>query len=339
MATPALRALRAAHPSARITMEGRAGLEDLVQGLSSFDEFLIDPGRGPRETWRRVRILRKRRFDLAVLLPDSPRAALGPFLARVPHRVGFSRDPVRGAMLNNRIRHPYHAGHRLPLPTTERYLEITRRLGCADAGTALELSVSPDARMRVDHQLEQHGIAGDVKLLVVTPGASFGASKLWPPEHFAHACDRIAVIHKLIPILAPGPGEFEIAYEIENRMKERGVVLVDKPPRLADLKALISRSALLLSNDTGPRHIAVALGCPVVVVMGPTNPVHTAMQLENQRVLRQDLPCSPCQLKVCPIDHRCMTELHPGRVIAAADDFLSTNAPQQSFNDPDAAHL
>jgi heptosyltransferase-2 len=329
MATPALRALRGAHPRARITLEGRAGFEELLQGLPLFDEFLVDPGRSPRETWRRVRILRKRRFDLAVLLPDSPRAALGPFLARVPQRVGFSRDPLRSAMLSDRLRHPRHAGHRRPLPTTERYLKITRRLGCPDAGTILELKASPEARARVDQQLAEHGIASEARLLVVTPGASFGASKLWPAEHFASACDQISSNHKLVTVLAPGPGEFQIASEIASQMQERAIALVNKPPRLADLKALISRSALLLSNDTGPRHIAVALRRPVVVVMGPTNPAHTSLHLERQRVLRREIPCSPCQLKTCPIDHRCMTGLHPDLVITAAGELLLGKAPQR----------
>jgi heptosyltransferase-2 len=89
------------------------------------------------------------------------------------------------------------------------------------------------------------------------------------------------------------------------------------------VKALVVRSRLVLTNDTGPRHIAVALDRPAVVVMGPTDPRHTAQHLERQRVLREPLECSPCQRKTCPIDHRCMTRLAPERAIAAAEELLA----------------
>ena len=89
------------------------------------------------------------------------------------------------------------------------------------------------------------------------------------------------------------------------------------------IPALVDRAALVLSNDTGPRHIAVALRRPVVVLIGPTSSAHTAMHLENQRVLRHDVDCSPCQLKVCPIDHRCMTGLLPERAVTAARELLA----------------
>jgi heptosyltransferase-2 len=101
------------------------------------------------------------------------------------------------------------------------------------------------------------------------------------------------------------------------------VVLDDPPTSLEELKALVAMSALMFSNDTGPRHMAVALGTPAVVTMGPTDPRHTDYQLERQRVLREDVECSPCHEKECPIDHRCMTRLSPARVVAAARELLA----------------
>ena len=92
---------------------------------------------------------------------------------------------------------------------------------------------------------------------------------------------------------------------------------------MPELAALIGRARLLLCNDTGPRQIAVALGTPAVVLMGPTDPGHTAHWLERQRVLREDVPCSPCHLKTCPIDHRCMTRIEPERVADAARELLA----------------
>jgi heptosyltransferase-2 len=92
---------------------------------------------------------------------------------------------------------------------------------------------------------------------------------------------------------------------------------------LSELGALIARAKLLLTNDTGPRQMAVALGTPVISLLGPTDPRHTAHLLERQRVLREPVECSPCHLKVCPIDHRCMQRLAPERVLAAAAELLA----------------
>lgn len=324
MATPALRALRGAFPDAEISLEGGAALEGLLSGLSSFDHFLIDPGRGAGSLWRRSIALRAQKFGLAVLLPDSPRSALGPFLARIPRRVGYTRDPLRRALLTQRLEPPRSDGARVARATIERYLEITRALGCRDRGTHPELRVAKESSDRVTDQLRGRGVTDAEDLLVVTPGAAFGASKLWPTEHFARAADEISKQFGLRTVLAPGPGEQRTADRIASQMASPCLALESRDATLADLKALVARSALLLTNDTGPRHIAVALQRPCVVVMGPTNPQHTALHLERQRVLRNPVACSPCQLKVCPIDHRCMTQLGPERAVTAAKELLSS---------------
>jgi heptosyltransferase-2 len=291
-----------------------------VRGLASVDVFLPDAG---RSAFSRARELRRRGFDWAVLLPDSTRAALGPFLARIPVRVGYAREPLRRALLTRALPPPSAGGRRVPISMIERYLRITRALGCPDAGTAPELAVDAGARERIGKRLAEAGLAPGERRLVLTPGASFGSSKLWPPESFAAAADAIAGQHGLRVVLAPGPGEEPIARRIAEAMSERALVLADPPTSLAELVALIAGAALQLGNDTGPRHVAVACGVPAVVMMGPTDPRHTAHLLERQRVLREELPCSPCHLEVCPIDHRCMTRLRPERAVAAAAELLA----------------
>jgi len=322
MATPSLRALRRAHPAAQITLEGSASIEQLLRGVRSFDQFLRDEKGGMRSLLARRRRLRAADFDWAVMLPDSPRAALGPFLARTPRRVGYARNRLRRWLLTDALAPPQENGKRTPISMVERYLRITRHLGCPDDGRELELAVDPQASERLEGRLQSHGVTRSDGLLVVTPGASFGASKLWPPAHFAAACDRISRRLQLVPVIAPAPGEISIAHEIAQRASERVLSLADPAIGLEELKALIARCQLVLSNDTGPRQIAVALGRPVVVVMGPTDPRHTAHDLERQRVLREPVSCSPCHRSTCPIDHRCMTRLDPERVAAAAEELL-----------------
>lgn len=320
MATPALRALRAAYPRAEIAVEGRPVLEDLLRGHPAVDRFVADGRRGASGLVARARELRTGRFDLAVLLPDSPRAALGPFLAGIPRRVGYARDPLRRALLTDVLVPEMRAGRRVPVPNEERYLRLTRHLGCPDRGGQLDLVVDPAARKRVDERLAGQGIGPDAPLAVVTPGAAFGPSKLWPPPYFATACDGLVRRLGLVPVIAPAPDEIPIADAIEAGARER--VLVDPPGSLAELVALVSRARIVLTNDTGPRHVAVALSVPAVVLMGPTDPAITAGNPGGQRVLREPVDCSPCQLERCPIDHRCMTRLTPRRALDAAEELL-----------------
>jgi heptosyltransferase-2 len=323
MATPALRAVRAAWPRAEIAVEGRPVVGALLCGLASFDRFLPDPGGGVRAELARARRLAAARFEWAVLLPDSPRAALGPFLARVPRRVGYARDRLRRALLTEALAPPRERGRRLPVPMTERYLRITRHLGCPDQGERLELAVDPAAEEALERDLRRRGVGRAERLLVVAPGAAFGPAKRWPPGHFAAASERLARRLGLVPVLAVAPREQGLARAIAGALSVRAVALVDPPPDVARLKALVARAALVLCNDSGPRHVAVALGRPVVVAMGPSDPRHTARHLERERVLREPVACSPCGRRACPIDHRCMTRLRPERVAAAGEELLA----------------
>jgi heptosyltransferase-2 len=321
MATPTLRALREAHRDATITLEAPSRLAPLYAGLDSFDHFLPTP-RGMRASLERVRAMRKSEFDWAVLLPDSPRSALAPFLARTPRRIGYARDPLRRLLLTESIPPPAEGGRRKPIPMVDRYLSIVAALGCDARSREVELAVDSGAAERVSLRLAENGIAPDSGYFVVSPGASFGSSKSWPAGHFATACDAISRRHALTAVLAPGPDDVAEAHRVASAMGERCVQLIRPEIDLADLKALIASSRLVITNDTGPRHIAVALDRPVIVLMGPTDPRHTASQLERQRVLRETVPCGPCHLARCPTDHRCMTGLSPVRAISAAGELL-----------------
>ena len=323
MATPALRALRRAHPEAEICVAAGKPFAALLGGLGSVDRWLATEGSGARALLRHTRELSAGRFDWAVLLPDSVHVALAPFIARVPVRAGYARDLVRRALLTCALAPPRAAGGRLPISMIERYLRITRALGCADAGSELDLPLDAQAAERVAKRLALAGVGEAEPLVVVTPGASFGASKLWPPEHFAAACVALRETRGLRAVLAPGPGEEAVAHAIVARAGAATLVLDSPVTTLPELAALIARSKLLLTNDTGPRHMAVALGTPVIALLGPTDPRHTAHLLERQRVLREPVECSPCHLKVCPIDHRCMQRLAPERVLAAAAELLA----------------
>lgn len=331
MATPVFRVLHEHWPNAEIVVEGKPFLEGLLAGLPTVHAFLPDSGRGWKATRARAKRLKAEQFDLAILLPDSPRSAFGPFLARIPNRVGYSRDPIRRLCLTLSLKPPSKDGKRIPIPMPERYLALVRALGVTgslvgDDTPPVELAVADETVARVRAMLEAQGVDPDGRFVVGAPGANFGSSKLYPTQSFAEACDGMSEQLGLAVVLAPGPAEVDLALDVAAHMKRPVVVLDDPPTSLEELKALIALSSLLFSNDTGPRHMAVALGTPTVVTMGPTDHRHTDYQLERQRVLREDVECAPCHEKECPIDHRCMTRLHPSRVVAAAAELLAVPA-------------
>ncbi|MFP8875514.1 MAG: lipopolysaccharide heptosyltransferase II [Myxococcota bacterium] len=324
MATPALRALRRAQPRAEITLLGPASHSGLLSGLDSFDHFLPIRGNGLGEMLARLRVLRARHFDWAVLLPDSPRVALEAWLAGARRRAGYARDPLRRQLLNDPIEPPLEGGRRMPFSMIERYLRITRLFGAPDAGTSLDLRVDADASERVAARLAALGRQPAERLLVVAPGAAFGPSKLWPPRHFARACDLLQRRFGLVPVLvaAPNDTEIRIVREVASLARERCISLADTKGDLEDLKALVGAAALVVCNDTGTRHVAVALERPVITLMGPTDPRHTHHLLERQRVLYEAVECRPCGRPTCPIDHRCLVNLPPERVLEAAAELL-----------------
>jgi heptosyltransferase-2 len=210
----------------------------------------------------------------------------------------------------------------LPVPMVEYYLRIVESLNCARVTITPELFVSEGARKKARDRLRKIGVDETRMTVSLIPGAAYGSSKCWKPGYFAEVADHMIREHGCNLLILPGPGEIQIAREIETRMQNQPFVLSDPVVALDGLMAIIEFSSLVISNDTGPRHFAVALGKPVVVIMGPTDPRYTNLNLEKTIVLRENLDCSPCHQKVCPRDHRCMTAITPDRVVEASERLL-----------------
>jgi len=170
--------------------------------------------------------------------------------------------------------------------------------------------------------LDKYGIGSDKMVIGLNPGAKFGSSKCWPPEYFAKLAELFIKRWDCKVLLFVGPGEDNIAQSIIETSKARIVNTGPDRVDLALLKYLIKRCQLLITNDTGPRHYAVAFNVPVVVIMGPTDPRYTAANLEKTLVLRQELDCSPCHKKECPRDHECMSMIKPETVFKGSENLL-----------------
>jgi heptosyltransferase-2 len=329
MATAAFARLRAAFPDAHLALAARPFLLGLLAGTSWFDELLpAAKAGGLRGLLRQVRAVRGGRFDLAVVLPNSVETGLVPFLARVPLRLGYrqGRPLLLNLGLRARMRRRWwqrrRGPARVPVPMPLYYRELLDVLGIPGDAVHPVLRVTPDEDAWVDADLRARGVDPKGRFVLIVVGANFGASKLWAPERFA-AVARHFEGGGFRALVAAGPGEVELGRAIAVA---GGVqALVDPVLPLDKLKALVARCALMVTGDTGPRHLAVAFDRPVVCLMGPSDPAYTAYCLERTALIRKDLPCSPCQRKVCPLGHhRCMQDIAVDEVIAAGERLLAT---------------
>jgi heptosyltransferase-2 len=317
MATPGFRALREGFPRARLVLHLRPGLEPLLSGSPWFDEIL--PVRsyhgGLVALLREGASLRARRFDLGLCLPDSFSSALLMRAAGVGRVVGYRRSG-RAPLLHRALPLPAGVGARVLLARELHVLGLVEAVGCPARGTHLELFTTPGEEAEAGAALRAAGIPEERALVLLAPGASFGPSKLWPAERFAAVGDALAGAGSAVAVIGTA-AEAGLAERVRVAMRAPAASLAGRLS-LGGLKALVRRAALLVANDAGARHVAVAFGVPAVVLMGPTALEKTNLNLERVRVLCADVPCRPCYLRECPIDHRCMTRIEAGAVASAA---------------------
>jgi heptosyltransferase-2 len=317
MATLVLRAIRQARPQAQLVAWVRPGLEALLAGLPWLDEILASSNRGALGPLRTASIIRRQRCDVALLLPNSLRAALTLRLAGVPRRIGHRRD-WRGPLLTHRLAPPRDR----PIAAVEYYARLAEwALGVERIERRPELVVTEGETRAANDLL--HGIKRP--LLVLNPGAN-RPDKRWPARCFAQAAAAIRARHDLDVAVTGAATEAEVLEAvIEAAPPECPIVnLAERGIGLGSLKAVLGRAALIITNDTGPRHIAAALGTPVVSLFGPTDHRWTTLAHARERVLLAE-PFLPAELLAD--DHRkaCAIERIPvADVVAAAESLLRT---------------
>jgi heptosyltransferase-2 len=326
MATPALRAIRENNPNAHIAVMVRPQIRQVIEGLPFWDEIIEYDSKLLHRTLKRklsvTKRLKESAFGLSIILPNSFSSAAISFFAAIPQRVGYDTN-WRSFMLTQSIPQPKEDGNVVPIAMVDRYLNICKHLQYTISSSKTALCLSNGTRRSVDNLYRDWEIDRSRPLVSIIPGASFGSSKCWPPENFARVGDMLIEKYEAHVLLIPGPGEEEIASRIEAEMKHRPINFVEEIIPLEFLKAIIDDSALVVTNDTGPRHFAVAFNSPVVVIMGPTDPRYTDYDLELTEILREEMDCAPCHLKVCPTDHGCMKNISADRVISACEKLLN----------------
>jgi heptosyltransferase-2 len=314
MTVPALRELRRVLPGAHVTLATRPWAEALFAGAEFVDEVVAvsESKSSARAVWEDAREWRARRFDLAVLFPNSFAPALSARLARVPFRVGYATQG-RGALLT----------HPLPVPEWRNkrhevfyYLNVVAGLerlfrGSSEIETRepdSSLAVNKDVRREAIALLRASGLTDARPLVALCPGSTNSRAKRWPVERFAALADMLAERAGAQVFLIGAREELDISEEVSHSARTRPNVLTGRT-NLAQTAALLSAADLLVTNDTGPAHVAAAVGCPVVVIFGPTNPETTRPFSTLAEVVRKPPECAPCMLRDCPIDHRCMTAI------------------------------
>ncbi len=326
MATPALRALRQHFAGARLVGVLRPYVADVLEGAPWLDDHLFLDKRGPwARRWPAVALrLRRARVDLAVLFTNSFRTALVAWLGGCRRRVGYLRV-VRGPLLTERLEPVRDArGKLLPSPVVDAYNRLAEAAGCPRPSHRLELFTTARDEAAAEAVWQQAGFADWPEVVCLNPGAAFGSAKCWPVEHFAALARALADRRGSGVLVLCGPGERDLARRIAGLAGRPGVVsLADHPLSLGLTKACVRRADLLITTDSGPRHFAAAFDRPVVTLFGPTHIAWTETYHPKAVHLQKKVDCGPCQRRVCPLDHRCMTTLTPTEVFAAAEQLLA----------------
>lgn len=335
MATASVTDVRRTFPHAHITLLARPAQARILLGADYYNELIEDDSaRGLRCLLGLARRLRRRRFDLCLLYNNSLRTAALVALAGIPARVGYAKGGQH-LFLTQAVQPIFETRKKwLPMPMPSIYARLCAAAGVVPGDGRPRLAVTAECEERARRLRRELGI-GDTELLIgLVPGAAFGQSKLWPPAHFAALADRLTGRYGLRTILLSGPGEEAIARELVGHMSTRPITTA-RPLDLDTLKPFIRDLKLLVATDSGPRHYGTAFQVPTVVVMGPTDPRWSGANLELQEVVRHDVPCGPCHLQVCPIDHRCMVGITAEEVlerVARLDRRLGIFAPVGSAN-------
>ena len=325
MALPALRAVRKRFPEAEIAIVGRPYVADIYRDqeicnqLIPYDPKGLHAGFSGRE--RLAAELRAQKFDVALLLQNAFDAAWLAWRANIPERIGYARD-VRSFLLTKAVPLPRHG----ETPAHEKfyYLELLRRAGWLDSvqdETFIGLSVPEEKRRSADELLCKFGVRQGALRIAIGAGASYGSAKCWPPPRFAEVANRLQSEADADVILFGIAAEANVSTAISGELRRPPINLTGKTA-IADLPALLSQCHLFIGNDSGAMHVAAAVGLPIVAVFGPTDPNGTAPVTTRCSIVQQKPYCSPCFLRCCPTDHRCMTAITAGMVAAAARPWL-----------------
>jgi heptosyltransferase II len=324
MATPAIRALNHQFPGATFTAVCKPYVSATLEGTPWFRHTVHFDKRGAKGVrflgaLQRLRALKP---DLAVLFPNSFTPALMSRLAGAKQVVGFARYG-RDALLTTRL-YPLRGpdGKPRPHPAMLDYNRLAMAVGTRDPGHRMELFTTDSDDAQAEAFFHKQGWTPGSTVIGLNSGGAFGSSKHWPNAHFSELARLCARRGWYVAMLC-GPSERSTALDIEKQANHANVRSVaDEHLSIGFTKAMVRKLTGFVTTDSGPRHFAAAFGIPVVTLFGPTHQEWTTTNFDLEEAIQKSVPCGPCQLRVCPLDHRCMTTLTPAEVFARLEVVL-----------------
>ena len=311
MAIPAVRAIKSGRPDLHLTVLCRENLVSIWKNCPEIDAVISLPkGASPRDGGRLIR--EQPTFDAAILFPNSLRAALEAWYGKVPRIVGF-RGHWRRKLLDQVVP-PLPVGP--PRHHAHSYLQIAAHVGADTSAESEAVDSTVAAEPRPDRKI------GEKLHLGICPGAEYGAAKRWPEERFAQVANRVSESIDCRVSLFGSPNERPIGESLADLITGDDCHNRVGATSLAELVEELKTCDVLVTNDTGTMHLAAMLGVPTVAIFGSTEPFWTRPLGAGHRVVRKHVECSPCFLRECPIDFRCMRELDPERAVEAVLDIL-----------------
>ena len=328
MCEPALRGLQRLFPEAQIALLVKPAVADLFAGHPALTRVLTYDSNGKHAglpgKWALAGQLRQQGFDLSVLFQNAFEAAFLTFLAGVPRRYGYATDG-RSLLLSHPVAPP---DRRALVHQVRYYWDLLKPLGLTGDPPAPELVVFPEEEQAMAGRFAQGGLTASDVVIGINPGSTYGEAKRWFPERFAEVTERLCRTmresreQQVSVVILGAKGEEHLGREIASRLTSRSLVL-SGATTIRELMAALKRCAMLLTNDTGPMHIASAFRVPVVAIFGPTDWRTTSPFGDGHAIVRQPVDCAPCLLRECPIDHRCMTRVSVEQVYEASLSSLS----------------
>jgi heptosyltransferase-2 len=328
MTIPALRELNRVFPDAHLTLYTRPWAVGIFRDVDFVDEILTfekKKKRSPRELRDESDFLRREKFDLAILLTNSFESALVTKLARIPRRIGFNKD-LRGLLLTDPIAVPEWKGRNhevyyyLALAAeTERRILGQATIPANDPD--IRLDVSTERREQAGKFLESAGADPAKPIVALGVGSTNSRAKRWSAERYATLADRLQIEAGTNVLIVGSQDETDVAAAVTN-VASQPIIDLSGKTTLAEITAILSVCDLFISNDMGLAHVAAATETETIVIFGPTNDVTTRPFGGNSTVVRHDVECSPCMLRDCPIDHRCMTRVSVEQVFETAVSLL-----------------
>jgi len=329
MSIPAMREIRRLFSGAHISLLVRPWVKDVYSAVDFVDEVIEYDKAGIHSGctgFRRLASnLRQQRFSLAIILQNAFEAALLSWCARIPIRIGYARDG-RSAFLS----HPCRTDPEVQkVHQVYYYLGILSGIGLTEPRLwmrkeyhpSIKIGVTDSDRNSAREALQSHGVQEGEILVGVNPGAFYGGAKRWLPERYAAVADALSQRYGARIAIFGSQGEHSVAEEIARRMERRPLLMAGQTT-LGQLMGLIKECSLLITNDSGPMHLAAALDVPQLAIFGSTSDISTGPLSGNAEVIKHAVECSPCFLRECPIDFRCMTGIRAEEVVERAQTKL-----------------